>query len=65
VGGAVGDWVHGVLRHTVIESRERRAGIALDAGYESEAALSRAFKRSTGMPPAAWRRTQASELQAA
>jgi AraC-like DNA-binding protein len=32
------------------------AGIALDVGYQSEAAFSRAFKRATGMPPAAWRR---------
>jgi AraC-like DNA-binding protein len=32
------------------------AAVALDVGYESEAAFSRAFKRLTGMPPAAWRR---------
>jgi AraC-like DNA-binding protein len=31
------------------------ARIAGEVGYESEAAFSRAFKRSTGMPPAAWR----------
>jgi AraC-like DNA-binding protein len=30
--------------------------IALDVGYDSEAAFSRAFKRLTGSPPAAWRR---------
>ena len=29
--------------------------IATNVGYESEAAFSRAFKRATGMPPAAWR----------
>ena len=29
--------------------------IAAEVGYESEAAFSRAFKRATGMPPAAWR----------
>ena len=34
------------------------AGIALETGYDSEAAFSRAFKRLTGQPPAAWRRAQ-------
>jgi len=29
--------------------------IGAKVGYESEAAFSRAFKRATGMPPAAWR----------
>ena len=33
-------------------------GIADFAGYESEAAFSRAFKRHFGMPPADWRRRQ-------
>jgi AraC-like DNA-binding protein len=32
------------------------ASIALDVGYDSEAAFARAFKRLVGMPPAAWRR---------
>ena len=32
------------------------AGIALDVGYESEAAFSRAFKREVGTSPGAWRR---------
>lgn len=34
------------------------ATVALDVGYDSEAAFSRAFKRATGLPPAAWRRAQ-------
>lgn len=33
-------------------------GIADHAGYESEAAFSRAFKRHFGLPPADWRRRQ-------
>jgi len=32
------------------------ATIALEVGYDSEAAFARAFKRLVGMPPAAWRR---------
>jgi transcriptional regulator GlxA family with amidase domain len=35
------------------------AAVALDVGYESEAAFSRAFKRMVGAPPAAWRKAQA------
>jgi AraC-like DNA-binding protein len=34
------------------------AAVALEVGYDSEAAFSRAFKRATGLPPAAWRRAQ-------
>lgn len=32
--------------------------IADHAGYESEAAFSRAFKRRFGLPPTAWRKRQ-------
>ena len=35
--------------------------IAAEVGYESEAAFNRAFKRSFGLPPAQYRRRQASE----
>jgi AraC-like DNA-binding protein len=44
----------GLLRST----RASVASIALDVGYESEAAFSRAFKRLVGAPPAAWRRAE-------
>lgn len=40
------------------ESLTPIARIALEAGYESEASFSKAFKRAFGMPPAAWRREQ-------
>jgi AraC-like DNA-binding protein len=38
------------------ESQETIASVALDVGYESEAAFSRAFKREFGKSPAVWRR---------
>ncbi len=36
--------------------------IAIEAGYESEAAFNRAFKRALGAPPATWRRLGREEL---
>jgi AraC-like DNA-binding protein len=42
------------------ESNRNVATIALEVGYESEAAFSRAFRRMVGSPPAAWRKAQAS-----
>jgi len=38
------------------DTRASVAAVALDVGYDSEAAFARAFKRAAGMPPAAWRR---------
>lgn len=38
------------------ESRDTLAKVAFAAGYESEAAFSKAFKREFGESPAAWRR---------
>ena len=35
------------------------SGVALEVGYDSEAAFSRAFKKVTGIPPAAWRQRHA------
>ena len=43
----------------LLETRAPIASIALDVGYDSEAAFSRAFKRLVGKPPAAWRRERA------
>ncbi|MBX9702392.1 MAG: AraC family transcriptional regulator, partial [Acetobacteraceae bacterium] len=35
---------------------DKVASVALEVGYESEAAFNRAFKRMVGVPPATWRR---------
>ena len=40
------------------------ATVALEVGYDSEAAFARAFKRLVGRPPAAWRREKASRAGA-
>jgi AraC-like DNA-binding protein len=42
------------------ESNRNVATIALEVGYDSEGAFSRAFKRMMGTPPAAWRKAQIS-----
>ena len=50
------DWrmqvASGLLRNT----NATVATVALDVGYDSEAAFARAFKRLVGVPPATWRR---------
>ena len=40
----------------LVETRATVASVALEVGYDSEAAFARAFKRFVGKPPAAWRR---------
>jgi AraC-like DNA-binding protein len=49
-------WRMQVAARQLIETRATVAAIALDVGYESEAAFARAFKRAVGKPPATWRR---------
>jgi AraC-like DNA-binding protein len=49
----------GLLR----SSNSTVATIALEVGYDSEAAFARAFKRLVGMPPAAWRRALSDKQQ--
>lgn len=53
------NWRAQVGARLLRESNRNVAAIALDVGYESEAAFSRAFKRLMGAPPAAWRKAQA------
>jgi AraC-like DNA-binding protein len=49
-------WRMQTAARLLLETRSTVAAIALDVGYDSEAAFARAFKRVVGKPPAAWRR---------
>ena len=49
-------WRMQVASQFLLQSTRNVAAVALESGYDSEAAFSRAFKRVTGVPPAAWRR---------
>jgi AraC-like DNA-binding protein len=49
-------WRMQVASRLLLETRASVASIALDVGYDSEAAFGRAFKRLVGTPPAQWRR---------
>jgi AraC-like DNA-binding protein len=49
-------WRMQAAARLLLETRATVASIAVDVGYDSEAAFTRAFKRTVGKPPAAWRR---------
>lgn len=49
-------WRMQAAAQLLLETRASVAAIALDVGYDSEAAFARAFKRQVGTPPATWRR---------
>ena len=49
-------WRMQAAARLLLETRATVAAIALDVGYDSEAAFARAFKRLVGRPPATWRR---------
>ena len=49
-------WRMQTAARMLLESRATVVTIAIDVGYDSEAAFARAFKRLVGKPPAAWRR---------
>ncbi len=51
------NWRMQLASRLLLETRATVATIAVDVGYDSEAAFARAFKRLVGMPPAAWRRS--------
>ena len=53
------EWRMELAAQRLEETDDSIAQIAVGAGYDSEAAFNRAFKRHTGEPPAAWRRRRA------
>jgi len=52
------NWRMQLASRLLRDTQSSVASIALEVGYDSEAAFSRAFKRSVGAPPASWRRQQ-------
>jgi len=51
----LGKWRIQVAANLLVQSGAKVASIGSEVGYDSEAAFSRAFKRSTGLAPGAWR----------
>ncbi|HEX6018663.1 MAG TPA: AraC family transcriptional regulator [Burkholderiaceae bacterium] len=49
-------WRMQAAARLLLETRASVAAVALDVGYDSEAAFARAFKRQVGKAPGAWRR---------
>lgn len=52
-------WRMQLAARRLADGEAKVAAVALDVGYDSEAAFSRAFKKATGLPPAGWRRRYA------
>ncbi len=59
------NWRMQIASRLLTQSNATLASVALDAGYESEAAFSRAFKRAVGVPPSVWRRERAASTASA
>ncbi len=57
------NWRMQLASRLLRETQSSVAAIALEVGYDSEAAFARAFKRLVGTPPAAWRRMQVATPQ--
>jgi AraC-like DNA-binding protein len=58
-------WRMQAAARLLLDTRATVATIALEVGYDSEAAFARAFKRLVGRPPAAWRRERSAESASA
>jgi AraC-like DNA-binding protein len=51
-------WRLQIAAQQLRDGEKSLADVADQAGYDSEAAFNRAFKREFGMPPASWRRSE-------
>ena len=51
-------WRLQVAAHELQTGAKSLSAVAMQVGYESEAAFNRAFKREFGMPPATWRKSR-------
>jgi AraC-like DNA-binding protein len=60
----LGKWRMQIASGLLTQGQSNIAKIAVDVGYESEAAFSRAFKKVVGMPPAAWRKSRQNGAEA-
>ena len=52
-------WRMQLAARLLTDGTAKVAAVALEVGYDSEAAFSRAFKKIAGVSPMAWRRAQA------
>jgi AraC-like DNA-binding protein len=56
-------WRMTLAANLLCRSNAPLARVAEDVGYQTDTAFSRAFRREYGVPPAAWRRSQADRPQ--
>ncbi|HEX5817363.1 MAG TPA: AraC family transcriptional regulator [Gemmatimonadales bacterium] len=56
-------WRMQLAANRLAQGSEKVAAVAAVVGYESEAAFSRAFKKATGVSPAAWRQARRGAAQ--
>jgi AraC-like DNA-binding protein len=57
----LGKWRMSIASNLLRRSALSMMHVALEVGYETDAAFGRAFKREFGMPPASWRRENSLE----
>ena len=57
------NWRMQVAANLLAQRADKVASIAVEVGYDSEAAFSRAFKKATGLAPGAWRAARGSSAR--